>query len=95
MKEGNMARRTSVSTGTGLELSGFAGGPNIKDTMELVTDKLRQLAQTRIGDKPYFFPDGIQLIQLTLSLQGQAQFSLTVSGAAKSVAVEGAEEDAV
>jgi len=59
--------------------------------MELVTNKLRELAQTRNGEKPYFFPDGIQLIQLTLSLQGQ--FSLTVSGVAKGVAVEGAEED--
>jgi hypothetical protein len=61
--------------------------------MELVTSKLRELAQTRNGEKRYFFPDGIQLIQLTLSMQGQAQFSLTVSGVAKGGAVEGAEAD--
>ena len=80
-----MAKRASASTETSLELTGFPGAP--KDTIAEMVKAVGYLAKEKNGEKRFFFPDGIQYIQLSFNLTGalQGQFSLTLSGAAKTV----------
>ena len=71
-----------------VKVSGWGGG-NFKETMDVVTTKLKELAP-KAGEKPYFFPDGVQLIQVKFNVQNlQGEFSLTVSGSAKALVEEG------
>src|SRR4051812_757109 len=54
-----------------------------REAMGAAIEHLARAGRTRTGDKPYFFPDGIQLIQLSLKLP--SEFALTVSGSAQVV----------